>query len=86
MQLSLHINFFLVSIPKTGKYMKNHFNDSILSSYLFANSEISTNYIYKDYTNSKLKLKQKLWLQILHNFENSQIIINFEDSLTKKRE
>ncbi|RXJ84721.1 hypothetical protein [Arcobacter cloacae] len=58
---------------------------AFLTSCLFANSEIYTNYIYKDYTNSKTKTKGKTFdYRFLHNFENSQITINFEDSLTKR--
>lgn len=58
---------------------------AFLTSCLIANSEISTNYTYKDYINSKTKTKGKTFdYSFLHNFENSQITINFEDSLTKR--
>lgn len=58
---------------------------AFLTSCLFASSEISTNYTYKDYINSKTKTKGKTFdYRFLHNFENSQITINFEDSLTKR--
>ncbi len=58
---------------------------AFLTSYLLANSEISTNYTYKDYENSKTKTQGKtLDYRFLHNFENSQIVINYEDSLTKR--
>lgn len=58
---------------------------AFLTSCLIANSEISTNYTYKDYINSKTKTKGKTFdYRFLHNFENSQITINFEDSLTKR--
>jgi hypothetical protein len=61
------------------------FTSAFLASYLLANSEISTNYTYKDYDNSKTKTYGKtLDYRFLHNFENSQIIINYEDSLTKR--
>ena len=39
--------------------MKKYFYNSILSSCLLANSEISTNYTYKDYDNSKTKTNGK---------------------------
>jgi hypothetical protein len=58
---------------------------AFLSSCLLANSEISTNYTYKDYDNSKTKTQGKtLDYRFLHNFENSQITVNYEDSLTKR--
>ena len=58
---------------------------AFLSSCLLANSEISTNYTYKDYENSKTKTQGKtLDYRFLHNFENSQITVNYEDSLTKR--
>ena len=58
---------------------------AFLTSCLLANSEISTNYTYKDYENSKTKTQGKtLDYRFLHNFENSQIVINYEDSLTKR--
>lgn len=61
------------------------FISALLSSYLLANSEVSTNYIHKDYKNSKTKTNGKtLDYRFLHNFESSQILINYEDSLTKR--
>lgn len=61
------------------------FTTAFLASCLLANSEISTNYTYKDYDNSKTKTNGKtLDYRLLHNFENSQIVINYEDSLTKR--
>jgi hypothetical protein len=61
------------------------FTTAFLASSLLANSEISTNYTYKDYDNSKTKTNGKtLDYRLLHNFENSQIVINYEDSLTKR--
>lgn len=61
------------------------FTTAFLASSLLANSEISTNYTYKDYDNSKTKTNGKtLDYRFLHNFENSQIVINYEDSLTKR--
>lgn len=57
----------------------------LLSSYLLANSEISAYYTYKDYDNSKTKTQGKtLDYRFLHNFKNSQLTINYEDSLTKR--
>lgn len=56
-----------------------------LSSSLLANSEISSYYTYKDYNNSKTKTEGKtLDYRFLHNFENSQLTINYEDSSTKR--
>ena len=64
---------------------KIFFTSAFLTSCLLANSEISTNYTYKDYENSKTKTQGKtLDYRFLHNFENSQIVINYEDSLTKR--
>ena len=61
------------------------FTGALLTSCLLANSEISTSYTYKDYENSKTKTQGKtLDYRFLHNFENSQIVINYEDSLTKR--
>ncbi|MDY0053011.1 MAG: hypothetical protein RBR65_10765 [Aliarcobacter sp.] len=61
------------------------FATTFLVSCLLANSEISTNYTYKDYENSKTKTQGKtLDYRFLHNFENSQIKVNYEDSLTKR--
>lgn len=58
---------------------------ALLSSYLLANSEISTYYTYKDYDNSKTKTEGKtLDYRFLHNFQNSELTINYEDSLTKR--
>lgn len=58
---------------------------TLLSSYLLANSEISTYYTYKDYDNSKTKTEGKtLDYRFLHNFQNSELTINYEDSLTKR--
>lgn len=58
---------------------------ALLSSYLLANSEISTYYTYKDYDNSKTKTEGKtLDYRLLHNFQNSELTINYEDSLTKR--
>ena len=58
---------------------------AFLTSCLLANSEISTNYTYKDYDNSKTKTNGKtIDYRFLHNFESSQIVINYEDSLTKR--
>ena len=60
------------------------FTGALLTSCLLANSEISTSYTYKDYENSKTKTQGKtLDYRLLHNFENSQIAVNYEDSLTK---
>ena len=64
---------------------KIFFTSAFLTSCLLANSEISTNYTYKDYENSKTKTQGKtLDYRFLHNFESSQIVINYEDSLTKR--
>lgn len=64
---------------------KIFFTTLFLASYLLANNEISTNYTYKDYENSKTKTKGKTFdYRFLHNFENSQIVINYEDSITKR--
>ncbi|MDZ7819614.1 MAG: hypothetical protein U5K55_13850 [Aliarcobacter sp.] len=64
---------------------KIFFTSALLTSCLLANSEISTNYTYKDYENSKTKTQGKtLDYRFLHNFESSQLIINYEDSLTKR--
>ena len=61
------------------------FTGALLTSCLLANSEISTSYTYKDYENSKTKTQGKtLDYRLLHNFENSQIAVNYEDSLTKR--
>ena len=61
------------------------FIGALLTSCLLANSEISTSYTYKDYENSKTKTQGKtLDYRLLHNFENSQIAVNYEDSLTKR--
>lgn len=58
---------------------------TLLSSYLLANSEISTYYTYKDYDNSKTKTEGKtLDYRFLYNFHNSELTINYEDSLTKR--
>lgn len=58
---------------------------ALLSSYLLANSEISSYYTYKDYDNSKTKTEGKtLDYRFLHNFQNSELTINYEDSLTKR--
>lgn len=69
-----------------GKNIKKSiFTTIFLSSYLLANSEISTYYTYKDYDNSKTKTEGKtLDYRFLHNFKNSQLTINYEDSLTKR--
>ena len=64
---------------------KIFFTSAFLTSCLLANSEISTNYTYKDYDNSKTKTNGKtIDYRFLHNFESSQIVINYEDSLTKR--
>ena len=64
---------------------KIFFISAFLTSCLLANSEISTNYTYKDYDNSKTKTNGKtIDYRFLHNFESSQIVINYEDSLTKR--
>ena len=64
---------------------KIFFTSAFLTSCLLANSEISTNYTYKDYDNSKTKTNGKtIDYRFLHNFESSQIVINYEVSLTKR--
>ena len=64
---------------------KIFFTSAFLTSCLLANSEIATNYTYKDYDNSKTKTNGKtIDYRFLHNFESSQIVINYEDSLTKR--
>ena len=64
---------------------KIFFTSAFFTSCLLANSEISTNYTYKDYDNSKTKTNGKtIDYRFLHNFESSQIVINYEDSLTKR--
>jgi hypothetical protein len=64
---------------------KIFFTSVLLTSCLLANSEISTSYIYKDYDNSKTKTEGKTQnYRFLHNFKNHQIVINYEDSLTKR--
>lgn len=79
--------YILVRISKKlrNKMKRILFIGALLTSCLLANSEISTSYTYKDYENSKTKTQGKtLDYRLLHNFENSQIAVNYEDSLTKR--
>ncbi len=57
----------------------------LLTASLIAKSEFSTVYTHKDYHNSKTKTDGKtIDYRFIHDFTNSEITINYEDSETKR--